>query len=44
MKFKQKVIEEINIMMKIEDENNLFFKKRSELMNKVLHTYNTGNG
>lgn len=27
-----------------EDDKNLFFKKRSELMNKVLHTYNTGNG
>jgi hypothetical protein len=26
------------------DENNIFFKKRSVLMNKVLHAYNTGGG
>lgn len=41
---KQKVIEEINIIVKNEDEKNIFFKKRSIIMNKVLHAYNTGSG
>lgn len=41
---KQKVIEEINIIVKNEDEKNIFFKKRSKIMNKVLHAYNTGSG
>lgn len=35
---------EENVVKKTDDENNIFFKKRSVLMNKVLHAYNTGGG
>lgn len=43
-KSKEEAFKEITELMKKEDSGNLFFKKRSDIYNKVIHANNTGSG